>query len=407
VALTATLFGTEISALAVPLTAAIWLGASPFEMGMLAAAGQAPWLLCSLPLGVWIDRVARLRPLLIAVDLGRAALLGMVPLAAFLGLLRFELLYVVVFLVGVLSVAFDVAHYAYVPAVVPAFRLTEANGRIQVSYAAAEAAGPGLAGLLVQVITAPFALVASALSLVGSALLLMSGSRPEPARSTTVRRHGVRAEALAGLRALLGHPLLRPIVVTAGLTSLCLEAVRALYVLYAARDLALDPTVLGLIFATGGAAAIPGGLIAGRVARRLGVGSVVTGGWVIAGASLLLIPLAQGSAAIAVLLASQALGGFAGAVANVNQWTLRQTVTPERLQARVTASHRFLVYGAYPIGALLGGVVATGIGLRAALLIFALGATLAPLWLLGSPVWPLRELPLDADPERSSTFGRS
>ncbi len=392
-ALTVALFGAQVSALALPLTAAVWLGASPFQMGMLAAIGHAPWLLCSLPLGVWIDRARRLRPILVAADLGRAVVLGAIPVASLLGGLGFELLCVVALLAGVLAVVFDVAHYAYVPSVVDRARLVEANGKIQVSYSVAESTGPGLAGLLVQAVTAPLAVAATAASFVASAALLAAPEAPEPPRPVSAVRAGFRAETGEGVRALLGHRLLRPIVVASAAASLFVEAVRAVYVLFAARDLGLDAAELGLVLAVGGIAAVPGGLLAERVANRVGFGPAVCWGWVTEGAALLLVPLAQGNAAVAILVAAQAIGGFAGAIANVNQWSLRQAVTPDRLQARVTASHRFLVYGAYPLGALLGGTLATSIGLRPALFACAVAAALAPLWLLASPIRSLRVAP--------------
>ena len=154
--------------MALPLAAALTLGASPFQMGLLVAAGEAPFLFCSLPLGVLVDRVRR-RPLVIAADLGRALLLALIPLAALLGQLRIELLCAVAFLTGVLSVLFDVAHYAYVPALVPRGALPAVNGRLQVSYSTAETAGPGLAGLLVQAVTAPLAIAATAITFLTSA----------------------------------------------------------------------------------------------------------------------------------------------------------------------------------------------------------------------------------------------
>jgi MFS family permease len=396
-ALTVALFGVQVSALALPLTAAVWLGATPFQMGLLAAASQAPWLLCSLPLGVWVDRVTRLQLVLIAADLGRACLLGAIPLAALFGVLHFELLCAVVFLVGIFSVAFDVAHYAYVPAVVGRTHLTEANGRIQVSHSAADSAGPGLAGFLVQVVSAPLAVAATAISFFASALLLVGAKAAETYDQTAEQRAGFRSAVMEGLQALIRHPLLRPIVVVSATAGLFIEAIRAVYVLYAARELGLGAAPLGIVLAVGGVAAIPGGLLAGWAARRFGFGPAVIAGWLLEGAALLLVPLAHGPGGAALLATAQAIGGFAGTVANVNQWSLRQVVTPDRLQARVTASHRFLVYGVYPLGALLGGTLAAYIGLRPALLICAVGATLAPLGLLISPVRSLRQMPT-ADP---------
>jgi MFS family permease len=308
----------------------------------------------------------------------------------------------VAFLVGALNVLFDVAHYAYIPAVVPRPELVAAHGKLQVSYSAAETTGPGLAGLLIQAVSAPLAIVATALTFLTSAALLTSVRQPEPQLPRNDPQMGWRADIAAGLRALLGQPLLRPIVIASAAIGVFLYAIRAIYVLFATRELGLDAIQLGLVFAAGGVAAVPGGLLAGWAARRFGLGPAVWGGWLIAGMSLLLIPLASSATAIALLIAAQALGGLAETIANVNQWSLRQVVTPDDLQARVTASHRFLVYGAFPLGALLGGALASAIGMRPALLLCALGAALCPLYLLATPLRSLREIPRFQKPGRRS-----
>ena len=382
-ALTVALFGAQISTLALPLIAAQTLGAPPLQMGLLVAAGELPFLLCSLPCGVLVDRVRRW-PLLIAADLSRALLLALIPLAALLGLLRLELVYAVALLSGIGNVVFDVAHYAYIPALVPRQDLVSANGKIQVSYTAAESAGPGLAGILIQAVTAPLAIFATAGTFLLSALLLGTTRIPEP--SVHQADQGMRQAILAGLRAVLDHPLLRPIVLTSAAIGVCQYAVRGVYILFATGDLGLDALQIGLILAVGGLAAAPGGLLADRVAGRFGTGPAIWGGWLLEGAALLLLPLAATLPAIPVLIAARAIGGLAGTVANVNQWSLRQRVTPDHLQGRVTASHRFLVYGSYPIGALLGGLLATRIGMQPALLIGGVGATLFPLLLLRTPL---------------------
>jgi MFS family permease len=382
-ALTVALFGAQITTLALPLIAAQMLGATPLQMGLLVAAGELPFLLCSLPCGVLVDRVRRW-PLLITADISRALLLALIPLAAILGVLRLELVYLVAFLTGVGNVVFDVAHYAYIPALVPRQDLVAANGKIQVSYTAAESAGPGLAGVLIQVVTAPLAVLATAGTFLLSALLLGANRTPEPPLQPN--QQDMRQAITAGLRAVLDHPLLRPIVLTSAAIGVCQYAVRGVYILYATRVLGLEALQIGLVLAAGGLAAAPGGLLADRVASRFGTGPAIWGGWLVEGMALLLLPLAATISAIPVLIAAQAIGGLAGTVANVNQWSLRQRVTPDHLQGRVTASHRFLVYGAYPIGALLGGVLVTRIGMQPALLLGALGATLCPLWLLRTPL---------------------
>jgi MFS family permease len=390
----ASLFGSEITALALPLMAAPILNASPVQMGLLAAAGTAPFLLCSLVAGAWVDRRQR-RPVLIATDIVRAGLLLSIPLTAWLGVLRIELLYAVTFLVGVLGVFFEVAHYAYVPSLVGRESVVEANSKLQISYSAAEAGGPGVAGLLVQFISAPGAIAIDAVSFLISAILLRRIETPEPPVDTQPSR-GVRHDVEAGLRALLGHRLLRPIVLASITDSLFLKGIAAIFILYATRELEISPVILGAILAVGGIGAIPGALLSAPAARRFGVGPTIIGGWLIGTATWLLIPLATGPLVVPVLAASMLLGGIAGTIVNVQQWSLRQLVTPDALQGRVTASHRFLVYGAYPIGALLGGWLGAKLGLRPAVTLCALGALTAPLWVAFSPLRRLRQQPTAA-----------
>lgn len=382
-ALTVALFGAQITTLAVPLIAAQTLGATPLQMGLLVAAGELPFLLCSLPCGVLVDRVQRW-PLLISADVFRALLLLLIPIAALLDVLRLELVYLVAFLAGIGNVIFDVAHYAYVPTIVPRQELVAANGKIQVSYTAAESAGPGLAGVVIQFVAAPLAVLATAATfLISAALLGTARTEESPSRKD---EQGMFQAITAGLRAVLDHPLLRPIILTSAAMGVFQYAVRGVYIFYATRNLHLDALQIGLVLAIGGLAAVPGGLLADRVAARLGTGPAIWSGWLVEGAALFLLPLAATLPAIPLLVAAQAIGGLAGTVANVNQWSLRQRVTPDHLQGRVTASHRFLVYGAFPLGALLGGLLVTRIGMQPALLLGALGATLCPLWLLRTPL---------------------
>jgi predicted MFS family arabinose efflux permease len=210
-------------------------------------------------------------------------------------------------------------------------------------------------------------------------------------------------EIAAGLRALLGHPLLRPIILASVTANVFMSATVALYLLYATRELGLGPAIIGLIFAVGGVCAIPGALLAPRAAQVLGVGPAIIGGWTLAGVAGLLVPLAAGPtlAVVAILALARALDGVAGTVANIHQWSLRQIVTPDRLQGRVTASHRFLVYGAGAFGALLGGSLGSTLGLQPALLVCAVGVLLAPLWAVFSTLRCLGEQPVRQDePDR-------
>jgi MFS family permease len=394
-ALSVSLLGTEITALALPLLAALTLGASALEMGVLAAAGQVPFLLFSLPAGAWIDRLPR-RPVLIAADVASSLLLVSVPLAVPFGGPNFPHLVVVAFGVGAMTVVSEVAHYAYVPSLVGRERLTESNSRLQVSYSAAAAAGPGLAGVLVQLLTAPVAVLADAVSFLISAALLRSIRRPEPPPGRSDARPPMRRSIADGMRKLLGHPLLRAIIVASVPITFCTSGFLALYVLYATRELGLAPATIGLIFAAGGVGAISGAMLARRAADRFGVGPAIIGGWVLAATGALLVPLAAGPTVVVVVILalSKAFEGVTDTVANIHQWSLRQVVTPDHLAGRVTAGHRFAVYGAGAAGALAGGALGTTLGLRPALFVCAVGALLSPLLAVFSPLRQLREQPV-------------
>jgi MFS family permease len=394
-ALSVSLMGTEITALALPLLAALTLGASALEMGILAAAGQVPFLLFSLPAGAWVDRLPR-RPVLIATDVASSLLLVSVPLAVPFGGPNFPHLVVVAFGVGTMAVVSEVAHYAYVPSLVGRERLTESNSRLQVSYSAAAAAGPGLAGALVQLLSAPVAVLADAVSFLISAALLRSIRRPEPPPVRSDAGLPMPRSIADGMRKLLGHPLLRAIIVASVPITFFTSGFLALYVLYATRDLGLAPATIGLIFAAGGVGAISGAMLARRAADRFGVGPAIIGGWVLAAAGALLVPLAAGPTVVVVVILalSKAFEGVTDTVANIHQWSLRQVVTPDRLAGRVTAGHRFAVYGAGAAGALVGGALGTALGLRPALFVCAVGALLSPLLAVFSPLRQLREQPV-------------
>ena len=390
----ASLFGSAITKLAFPLLAITVLDASAAQLGLLVAAETAPFFFCSLLAGVWVDRTLR-RPILIVADVVRAALLLSIPIAAWLGVLRIEQMYAVAFITGTLLVFFEIAHYAYVPALVGREQVVEANSKLQISHSTADAGGPGVAGLIIQAVSTPVALIVDACSFIVSAVLLRNIRTPEPPieQRSPISVRAIRQDVADGLQMLLNHHLLRPIILASIGGAIFMQAITTLYVLYATRELDISPFVLGLIFTVGGVGAIPGALLSAPAARRFGVGPAIIGGWFIYAATWLVVPLASGTLAALVLALGMLLGGTFLTIYNIQQWSLRQLVTPDALQGRVTASHRFLVYGAQPIGALLGGALGTAIGPRSAIAICALAGLAAPVWLAFSPLRNLREQP--------------
>jgi MFS family permease len=377
------LFGSEITTLALPLTAVVVLNASAFQMGVLQACNQLPFLLFSLLAGVWIDRIRR-RPVLIYADLGRALLLLSIPFTAMLHMLGLPQLYTVAFGIGVLTVGFEIAHLAYVPSLLPRTQLLEGNSKIQTSHSVAESGGPGVAGVLIQAVSAPFAILGNAAAFLLSAVLLSQIRTAEPRPQQAAQSIPLRQAINEGLQALLTHPLLRVIIVSSVLSEFFLSALLAMYVLYASQELHLNAVTIGIVFAIGGVAAVPSAFLAQWSADRWGIGRTIVGGWLIAGLARLFIPLAAGPAAIAMLIGAQIFSSGAGAIANIHQWTFRQRETPDHLLGRVTASHRFLVYGAGSLGALLGGGLGAILGLRTTLAICAIGALIGPCYALCS-----------------------
>ncbi len=388
---TVSLLGGQVTALALPLTAVLALGATPAEMGLLGAVETLPWMLIGLPAGAWVDRMAR-RRVLIATDLGRALLIGCIPAAAALGLLAMPVLYGVAFLSGILAVFFEVAYNAYLPSLVPRAALLAGNSRLQASASAAEIGGPGLAGALVQAIGAPAALLVDALSYLVSVAYLARIRAREPARPRLPGRR-LTAEMREGLAALWGNPLLRLLVTASGGANLFFAIQGALRVLYAERDLGLSPALLGAVLAAGSAGGLLGALPAASTARRFGTGPTIIGAVGVMGAGALLVPLAAGPALVAgaVLAGGLALTGLGATTYIVTVGSLRQAITPDRLQGRIAATARFISRSALPVGFLLGGLLGGTLGLRATLLIPAAGPLLLAAWLLFTPLRRLHD----------------
>ena len=395
---TVSLLGSQVTLLALPLTAVLTLHANAAEMGYLTAAEMAPFLLVGLFAGVWIDR-ARRRPVMVAADLGRCVLLLGVPLLALAGHLSMAALYLAGFLVGVLTVFFDVAYQAFLPALVGREQLVEGNAKLEVSRSGAQIAGPGLAGALVGLVTAPAAIVADAASFLASALFLLGIRTVEPAPPAHGPSGGLRREITEGLSVVLGNPLLRAIAGSSGTSNLFGIAMSAIVILYATRDLGIGPGLLGLIYAAGNVGYLLGALLSGRLPGWIGLGPTIVWSLPIIWLGALLVPLAGGPRplVVALLMGWRVLASFASPLYNVNQLSLRQTITPDRLQGRMNASMRFLVWGAMPLGSLLGGWLGTALGLRPTLLLVAAGQALAFLWTWFSPVRGLREQPPPAE----------
>jgi MFS family permease len=380
-------FGSEITGIALPLTAVLVLAATPAQMGILGALDGVAVLVIGLLAGVWVDRVRR-RPLLLATDLGRACILGTIPLAALLGVLGLWQLYIVAALAGMLTVLFTVAHSAYLPSLIPHGSLVEANSKLAMSDSLAEISGPTVAGLLVQLISAPFALLFDALSFLFSACCLGLIHTSEPPPPAVEQRKSIWSDLVEGLRFVVKNPLLRALAGSAGTFSLFGSFIGTLYALYVIRQVGAPPIFLGLLIATGGVSALVGAFMAGRVIQRFGLGRTIGMELFLYGTTGLLIPLAGGPIALALslLFLSQLLGDASVSIYLIAEVSLRQSIVPANVLGRTNASIQFLSQGVAPLGALLAGILGGMIGLRLTILIGALGVMLAGTWLLLSPV---------------------
>lgn len=390
---TISLFGSQITTLALPLTAVLTLGATPSQMGLINAAGFAPFLFLTLFAGVWIDRHRR-RPILIITNLGRAALLGLIPLLAFFNALRIEFLIVIVFLVGIFTVFFQLAYQSFLPTLVGREQLVEGNSKLTTSQSLADIGGPGLAGILVQLITAPIAIIVDAVSFLAAATSLLLIPALEPAPTSSRQHNNLKREIIEGFRVTFGNPYLRAFAGEAATYNFFENMLTTIYILYAIRTLHIQPGVLGLIFAIGSIGSLPGALLASRLTAWFGFGRTLLGAMMLACVAPLLLPLAHGPLLGTILLSGVAfLSGIGVTVSNIQVISLRQAVTPDHLLGRMNASYRFLTWGVIPVGAFLGGILGELIGLRATLVISVAGLTLAWLWVAGSPVPRLHHLP--------------
>lgn len=387
---TVSLFGDQVSLLAIPLLAALELHAGAAQMGLLTAAALAPNLLFSIHLGAWADRRPRRRELLIGADVGRALLLLTIPLAWALGVLSLGQLYVVAFAAGSLGVVFSVAYDIVFVGLLERKDYIEGNSLINGSRAASIVAGNSVAGILVQALTAPIALLLDALSYLGSAVFI---GRAGAVESTPAQR-GEGGSLAAGGRFIARTPLIRAALLASATLNLFNTGFYALLVLYATRNLGMGAGAIGLALAIGGIGSLLGALVVRRLSRRIGLGRALVFGFVLTPAPLLLVPLAAGTQVPVLLVAvAEFFNGMGVMVLDVGLGSLYAALVPDQLRARVSGAFLLVNYGIRPIGALAGGLLAAAVGLHTTMWITAVGALAGVLWLLPSPLPRLRDLP--------------
>jgi predicted MFS family arabinose efflux permease len=351
-------------------------------MGWLSASKNLPMVLFGLAAGAWIDRVRR-RPVLVTSDLARAALLSAIPVAWALDGLDIRILYAVAFGTGSFALLAAVAERAYLPTLLPREDLVAGNSRTHFSASLARTAGPGLAGLLVQWLTAPVAILVDIASFVASGLLVRSIRHAEPKPEARDRR--ILPGGIEGLRHVARHPVLRPLVVCGATHNFCSTMIVAVYLLYLTKSLGMTPALLGLVLLAGGVGSVAGSLLAGDATRRIGIGPVLILSQAVTGVARLLIPLAAGprGVVIACLMLSELLLGAMRSIFNITQISLRQAITPAEVQGSVNASIGFLLWALTPLGAIAGGFLGERLGVRPTLWIAGSGVLASTLLAIG------------------------
>jgi hypothetical protein len=381
--------GGQITTLALPLTAVVALDATPADMGLLRGAGILPDVLLVLFAGVWVDRVRR-QSILIGADLGRAVLLGSIPLAALAGGPTLPHLWLVAFAVGTISVFSSLASISILPAIVPRSQLVEANSRLTATGSILAIAGPSLAGVVIQVVGAPKAIVADAVSFVLSALSLRGVGRNEvlPGRAGAVWH-----EIGEGMRELVRTPLLRSLTLSISVGAFGLGMQSTVQLLFLVNELGFTAALVGIAAGCGGVGSLVGAAGAGRVARRLGTGPTIVVGSALWAAGGLIVPLAGlGGGDLLVVGAGQAVASAGGSLWGVSQMSLRQAITPVGLFGRATAARRLPMSGMQLAGAALGALLGGALGLRPTLLLGAVGLLVGCVLLLFSPVREVRDI---------------
>ena len=384
---TISVFGDAVSDIALPLIAIITLGAGAREMGILRALDNTPILLFGLFIGVWVDRVRR-QPLMIATQLGRGILLATIPIATVAGVLRIELLYFISFLGGMLSAIFTLATTTFLPSLVPHEDLVEGNSKLSVSRSATKIVGPGLAGLLVERITAPFTVVLNVLSCLISGACLVFVRSAESVQIRNQQTQGIWHEIGEGLRTIFLHPILLAMTIGTTIGSFGGAIHGTVFILYLTRELMINPTWFGIILASAGGASLLGAIVANSGAQRYGPGPMLIGSTLLMSIGMGIVPLAAevGIFTIPILVVAQVFQSIGLTVYGINQISLRQAITLSELLGRVNASRRVLVFGVIPFGALIGGALGETIGLQFTLVVGGVVEFLSFVFHLTSPL---------------------
>lgn len=381
--------GYHLSLVALPLVAVIQLDATPGEMGIFVGVGMAPFAFAWPFFGVLADRADR-RKVLLATYLGRTVLLASLPVAALLGALGMAHLILVHFFVSLLHVAFSVVYPSILPSLVPADRLVDANGKLEMTRSGAMIVGPSIAGFLVELLNPANTVAVDAVCYLAAAGLIMTLAVPRRSREPVDRQPpgGVWHDIREGLATVFRDPLLRPMAISSGIMNAFFYVRTPILVLFVVTELGFSAGALGLILAAAGPGALLGSAVVRRVNDRFGLGTTVTGAAFVAGAPVLVVPLVPDDSlwSMALLMASTFAVSAGVQTYSISLVSARQIMTPDHLLGRVNATFRWVAWAATPFTAVLSGLLAEAFGLRGAIAVAGFGLLLPGLFLFWSPV---------------------
>lgn len=390
---TLSLIGTQFGGLALPLVAILVLHASAPQVGLLTGIAGVPWLLIGLFVGVGVDRVRR-RPVLVVADLGRGIALAWVPIAAAFGFLRIEQLYVVAFVVGTFAVFFETAYQSYLPTLVGRDALVEGNSKLAATESITSVAGPSVAGLVIQFVSAPVAVAVDACSYLLSALSLRTIRQTEPTPKPSPQRP--TAALAEGMRFLWQHTLIRAFAFSNATFMLFFTALQAVLLVYYTGSLGLSAAIIGLTYSAGNVGALAGAFAARRIGTRFAPGVAIIGSSALRAVGLVAVPLTlvlPDVVVIPALIVGLLVHAFGWSLWGVHQGSTRQLLAPDRIRGRMNGSFLFIVRGMTALGGFLGAGLAATVGVQATIIVTVAGALLGSAWLLVPSLIRLRELP--------------
>ena len=384
--------GSAVTQLALPLLAVITLGVTTFQASLLSVASSAAFLLVALQAGAVVDRLRKKR-IMVVSDIVRAVALASIPIAKAAGHLSIWQLYAVALVTSVASVFFDVSYQSFLPAVVTSEQLVDGNGKLASTGEFARLAGPSVGGALVGAIGAAYAIVVDLVSFVVSAFATAAIRDDEPTPAPRQPGARLRDEIREGLSFVLRHPILSRIVRATATSNFFANMTGGIEAIFLVRTLHASPLSIGLVFSLGAVGGLAGAASAAKLARKVGSARIIWVSIALDVPFLFAQPLAFPGLGVLLFAVTAAASSFSAIVYNTAQVSYRQSVTPQPLMGRMNASVRFIVWGVIPIGALVGGGLATVIGVRATFFVAAVGGILPAYWVIRSPLFGMRDVP--------------